>query len=100
MIPSRAPGARWPAKISCSTSVAARSLKVPASLAGWLGLRSGAGMTKASIQDQFRGVELRLQHFLRRHDVDPPRQLLGLQYRFGLVRRRRLDQFKRLPGEL
>jgi len=37
-------GARWPARMSCSTSVAARSLKVAASVTGWLGLGSGAGI--------------------------------------------------------
>src|SRR4051812_33961540 len=80
-MPSRDPGARWPARMSCSTSVAARSLKVAASITGRLAGRSCAGIATSSFQDELVGFEFGLQHFLRRHHLDPPAELLGLQRR-------------------
>ena len=47
----------------------------------------------------FIEIDLGLQHFLRRHDVDPPRQLARFQNRLGPVRRRRFHQFEGLLGE-
>src|ERR1044072_153858 len=99
-MPSRDAGARWPARMSCSSSMAARSLSVVASVTGRFGWRSEAGIGNPLLQDQLRCVELGLQHLLRRHDLDPPGELLGLKRRLGAVRRRRLDQLDRLLGEL
>src|ERR1044072_3152947 len=98
-MPSRDAGARWPARMSCSTSMAARSLSVVASDTGRVGWRSEAGIGNPLLQAQLRVIELALQHLLRRHHLDPPGELLGLQRRLGAVGRRRLDQLDRLLGE-
>jgi hypothetical protein len=37
----------------------------------------------ALVQHQFIEIDLGLQHFLRRHDVDPPGELLGLHRWLG-----------------
>jgi hypothetical protein len=51
------------------------------------------------VHDELVQIDLGLQHFLGRHDVDPPAELFVFQGRFGSVRYRCLHQFDGLLGE-
>src|SRR4030081_3334781 len=98
-MPRRAPGARWPAMISRSTRLAARSLSVSVSGTSAKSVRANVDISACPlVQHQLIEIDLGLQHFLRRHDLDPPGELLGLQRRLGPVRYRRLDSSDRLLG--
>src|SRR4051794_15410709 len=103
---SREPGFSFPTRISrCrveaarseSVSVPAASALVPAVIAGIP--TAPYVSTSRLFQHQLVEVELALQHVLLAHDIDPPLELLALQYRLRIIRGKHPDHLQRLLGE-
>src|SRR3981081_2212058 len=96
----RDPGSSFPARISRSSMPAARSESVSVPAPSTPCPMVVTGMLRSGLfQHQLVEVDLALQHGLLRHDIDPPFELFAFNHGLRIVRRKHLDQFKRLLGE-